>query len=104
MCLIYAAACCALRSRRGKLPRPRRFQFRWTIPLVGVLLAVSDACYFNAISTPDAKISVLSLIRRSSVILTFLIGGAVFRETNLQRRGLALLAILAGVILLCLRH
>jgi len=110
MCLIYAVAC-VLRRVSGShravgashIPVPHPFRFRWTIPLVGVLLAVSDACYFNAISTPDAKISVLSLIRRSSVILTFLIGGAVFRETNLLRRGLSLLAILAGVILLCLR-
>jgi len=102
MCVIYAVA--VVLSRRFAGPSARRLEFRWTIPLVGVLLAASDACYFNAISTPDAKISVLSLIRRSSVILTFLLGGAIFRETNLRRKGLALLAILAGVLLLCLKR
>lgn len=111
MCVIYATAVaiCVLRNRCARQggsdasPLQReKFTFRWTIPLVGILLAVSDACYFNAISTPDAKISVLSLIRRSSVILTFLLGGAIFHETNLKRKGFALLAILAGVILLCL--
>ena len=35
------------------------------------------------------------------VILTFVLGGAIFRDTNLRRKGLALLAILVGVILLC---
>ena len=108
MCVIYATAVaiCVFREKRGTGVSPvqsARFAFRWTIPLVGVLLALSDACYFNAISAPDAKISVLSLIRRSSVILTFVLGGAIFRETNLRRKGLALLAILAGVILLCLK-
>ena len=105
MCVIYAVAVGigCLRRRGGAADAARRFQFRWTIPLVGLLLAVSDACYFNAISMPDAKISVLSLIRRSSVVLTFLLGGAVFHERNLRRKGLALLAILAGVALLCLR-
>ena len=103
MCVLYAVATGveAWRGRGGADTTRPAFQFRWTIPLVGVLLATSDACYFNAISMPDAKISVLSLIRRSSVILTFLLGGAIFHEANLRRKGLALLAILAGVILLC---
>lgn len=94
MSVIYLVA--AIRSHRG-------FCWRWTIPCVGILLAASDTCYFNAISQPDAKIAVLSLIRRSSVVLTFLLGGAIFHETNLLRKGLALLAILAGVLLLCVK-
>ena len=98
MCVIYAGACL------GKFGRLEGFEWRWSIPLVGLLLAASDACYFSAISTPDAKISVLSLIRRSSVILTFLVGGAVFRETNLKRKAFALLFILLGVVLLCLKR
>lgn len=93
MCLMYAVAAAV---------RHEGFEWRWTIPCVGVLLAVSDACYFNAISVPDAQISVLSLIRRSSIVLTFFIGGAVFKEKNLRRKLLALLAILIGVALLCL--
>lgn len=78
------------------------FSWRWTIPLVGVLLALSDACYFNAVSAPGARISVLSMVRRSSVVIAFLLGGAVFHETNLLRKALALAAILAGVAVLCL--
>lgn len=93
MCIIYAVA--AAVSHRA-------FEWRASIPLVGILLVVSDACYFNAIATPDARISVLSLIRRSSIILTFFIGGAVFHETDMRRKALALAAILAGVALLCL--
>lgn len=94
MSVIYLFA--ALKSNKG-------FCWRWTIPCVGILLAASDTCYFNAISQPDAKIAVLSLIRRSSVVLTFLLGGAIFHETNLLRKGLALLAILTGVLLLCVK-
>ncbi len=80
---------------------PNTFSWRWTIPLVGVLLAVSDACYFNAVSMPDAQISVLSMIRRSSVVLTFFLGGAVFHERNILRKAAALGAVLAGVAVLC---
>lgn len=97
MTIIYSIAC-AMSARFDSTP----FKWRWTIPAVGILLALSDFFYFNAISSPDARISILSTIRRASTIGTFLIGGAVFRETNLIRKGLALLAILTGVCLLCL--
>ena len=93
MTAMYAAA--AAFNRKG-------FTFRWTMPLTGILLTASDACYFNAIAVPDAQISVLSLIRRSSIILTFFIGGALFREHDLRRKALALVSILAGVVILCL--
>lgn len=94
MCVIYGLA--ALIDHRG-------FEWRWTIPLVGILLAISDACYFNAVSVPDAKISILSMVRRTSVVIVFFVGGAVFHETNIRRKAFALAAILSGVILLCLR-
>lgn len=97
MTIIYAIAS-AIASRFDATP----LKWRWSIPAVGILLAISDFLYFSAISSPDARISILSTIRRSSTILTFLIGGAVFRETNLLRKGIALLAILIGVCLLCI--
>ena len=93
MTLMYAVA--AAFSRRG-------FEWRWTMPLTGILLALSDACYFTAISDPDARISVLSLVRRSSIVLTFFAGGAIFRESDLRRKVFALAAILLGVAMLCL--
>ena len=80
----------------------RGFEWRITMPLTGILLTASDAFYFTAIAMPDAQISVLSLIRRSSIILTFFIGGALFRERDIRRKALALAAILAGVVLLCI--
>ena len=100
MCAIYLGA--TLIGSSSLAARRSPFSFRWTIPLVGVLLAASDACYFNAISAPDAQISVLSMIRRSSVVLTFFLGGAVFHETNMMRKAVALAAILVGVVVLCL--
>lgn len=82
--------------------RHEGFKWRWTMPLTGILLTVTDACYFTAIAVPDAQISVLSLIRRSSIVLTFFIGGAVFRERDIARKAFALASILAGVALLCI--
>src|SRR5574344_924300 len=65
-----------------------------------LLLALADWLYFRSISFPDVPISVASLMRRFSVVITFVLGAKVFRETNLRRKALALAAILLGVILL----
>ena len=78
------------------------FEWRWTIPLVGILLAGADWLYFKGLAHPGAPISAASLMRRFSVVLTFLLGARFFHETNLVRKGIALAAIVAGVALLCL--
>ena len=79
-----------------------RFEWRWTIPATGILLAAADWLYFHGLAIPDVQISVGSLMRRFSVVITFVLGAIAFRERNLKRKGAALAAILAGIVLLCL--
>ena len=79
------------------------FEWRWSIPATGVLLAAADWLYFHGLAIPDVSISVGSLMRRFSVVITFVLGAIVFHERNLKRKGLALAAILVGVALLCVR-
>ena len=86
-------------QRLLRLPRAR-FAFRPTIPAVGILLAAADWLYFKGLSIPEAPISVGSLLRRFSVVITFVLGARFFHETNLTRKALALAAILLGVVLL----
>ena len=88
-------------QRLLKLPHDR-FEFRFTIPFVGILLAAADWLYFKGLAVPDAPVSVGSLLRRFSVVITFVLGARLFHETNLRRKSLALAAIVAGVVLLCL--
>lgn len=78
------------------------FRWRWTIPTTGILLILADFCYFYAVSMPDAQISILSLVRRVSGIISFLAGSFFFRDKHLISKGLALLVILAGVIILAI--
>ena len=78
------------------------FKWRWSIPLIGLLLVVADLLYFNAVRDPDALITVLSILRRSSVIVSFLAGCFLFQDANRRLKALALLGVLAGVILIVL--
>lgn len=99
--LVIVYALILLGQRLFRLPRDR-FEFRFTIPFVGILLAMADWLYFKGLAVPDAPISVGSLLRRFSVVITFVLGARFFHETNLKRKALALAAILVGVILLCI--
>ncbi len=85
---------------------PRRhsepFKWVWTIPLISLFVSCADFCYYHALDDPDAMIAVVSMIRRSSVIVTFLCGALLFGERNLKAKALDLLLILIGMILLCI--
>lgn len=95
--LVYAIGLLASRA----FPSAHAFSWRWTIPLVGMLLAGADWLYFKGLSLPDVPISVCSLLRRFSVAITFVLGALFFHETNLRRKGLALALVLIGIALLC---
>jgi transporter family protein len=91
----------------GILWWPRRavftpVQWRWSIPFIGLLLVASDLVYFNAVSNPDSLIVVLSLLRRSSVMVSFAVGAVIFGDVNLRSKAWALAGVLVGVILIVL--
>ena len=85
---------------------PRRanepFRWVWTIPLISLFVSCADFCYYHALNDPDAMIAVVSMIRRSSVIVTFICGALIFGERNLKAKALDLALILIGMVLLCI--
>jgi transporter family protein len=99
--LVAVLGLCLLVQRLAGLQRTR-FTWRWTIPVVGILLMAADWFYFGALCEEGVAISILSLIRRSNVVISFAVGAWLFREGNLRRKSVALAAILAGVAILCL--
>jgi len=78
------------------------FRWSWLIPVIGILLVISDFVYFYALSIEGSMVSILSVLRRSSVIVSFAAGAIIFEEKNLKRKALALAGIIAGVILIIL--
>lgn len=78
------------------------FEWRWAILLIGVLLTIADFAYFYALTDDDALITILSVLRRTSVIISFAIGSIIFKEVNLKRKAIALLGIIVGVLIIVL--
>lgn len=84
---------------------PRRkqttpFHWSWAIPLISIFLSAADFAYFYALSDEEAMISVVSMIRRGSVVISFLCGAVLFREKNLRAKAFDLALILIGMIFL----
>ena len=78
------------------------FHWSWAIPLISVFLSLADFAYLMALREPDAMISVVSMVRRGSVVVSFACGALLFRERNLRAKALDLVLILVGMVFLWL--
>ena len=76
------------------------FQWRWSILFISLFLTAADMAYFYALSEPGAMISVVSMVRRSSVVVSFLFGAFYFREKNLRAKAFDLVLIMLGMLCL----
>jgi transporter family protein len=94
--LIMAVVC-------GLLWYPKRhqttpFHWSWAIPLISIFICLADFAYYTSLHDQDSMISVVSLVRRSSVIISFICGAIIFKEKNLRAKALDLALILLGMI------
>lgn len=78
------------------------FHWHHAIPLISIFLSAADFAYLTAMHQPDSMISVVSLVRRGSVIISFLCGAVIFKERNLKAKALDLAFILAGMFFIWL--
>lgn len=86
---------------------PRRkhttpFVWHWNIIFISVFLCIADWIYFYALTFPDSMISIVSMVRRSNVLVTFLAGALFFHEKNLKSKAVDLFLVLLGMIFLYL--
>lgn len=86
---------------------PRRkestpFRWKWTIIGISLFLCAADFAYFYALSLDDSLISVVSMVRRGSVVVSFLFGALFFREKNLKSKAVDLVLVLIGMFFLYL--
>ena len=76
------------------------FHWSWSILGVSVFLSTADFMYFYSLSLPAAMISIVSMIRRGSVIVSFLSGAWFFHERNLKGKAVDLALVLLGMVFL----
>lgn len=83
---------------------PRRaaqpFRWDWCIVGISVFLSAADFVYFYTLSLDGSLVSVVSMVRRGSVIVSFLFGAMVFQEKNLRGKAVDLALVLLGMLCL----
>ncbi|MBQ7268489.1 MAG: DMT family transporter [Bacteroidales bacterium] len=82
--------------------RPEPFRFDWMLLLTALVITASDALYFYSLSGEGALLSVITLVRRASVIVTFVLGALLFKEHRIRDKAAVLAILLAGLVLLVL--
>lgn len=81
---------------------PIREQGLSWLPLISVFLVGADFVYLLALTYPDSLISVVSTLRRTSVIIAFAYGAVVMKDKHLTAKFICLLGVLLGIGLLLL--
>lgn len=67
------------------------------IPLMGILLMVGDRLLFEANGHPDSKVTVITLLIQSSVIVSIIIGRFAFKEKNILYKLACSCVIISGI-------
>ncbi len=76
------------------------FTWKWSIIMISVFLSAADFLYFYSLSLDGAMISIVSMIRRGSVIVSFLCGALMFKENHLKSKALDLALVILSMIFL----
>ncbi|MEM6978970.1 MAG: DMT family transporter [Planctomycetota bacterium] len=86
------------RSNQSETPFRNRLSIWWISPL----LLAADWVYFTALANPEAMVSVVSTLRRCSVIVVLALGAKRLGEVNLKRKTACVFGLLSGVVLVLL--
>ena len=98
-CIIMVTVISIMRSFRSK-ESSTRFIWRWSIPCIALFLTVADMAYFYSLSLPGSMVAVVSMIRRGSVIVSFIYGVVALHEKNIKPKLVDLGVLMLSLLLL----
>lgn len=102
-CNFYIVVIMAIIVLAGRFSHSKYYQpyhHDWAIWLIAIFITASDFLYFLSLSSSGSMLSVVSMLRRSSVIITFICGALFFKEKNLRSKGIAMVILLIAMAIL----
>ena len=66
---------------------------------LAIMFVIGDKALFIANGNPASKVTIMTLIKQSACIVTIIGGKIFFKETNIARKLLCAVIIIAGIIL-----
>ena len=94
---VLLAIVIGIRALQGK---KEPFKWHWTLLVIAILITGADMLYFFSLKQEGAMLSVISLVRRSSVIVTFALGALIFKEKRIVQKAGVLALMLSGLVIL----
>lgn len=67
--------------------------------LIAILFVVADRCLFVANGYPQAKVTVMTLLKQVCCVVTIIGGRLIFKEKNTLQRFIAAAVIITGIVL-----
>ena len=71
----------------------------YLIPLMSASLILGDRLLFEANAYPDSEVTLMTIIKQSSVIVTVLTGWLVFKEKHILYKTMCAAIIVAGILI-----
>lgn len=93
--VIYGAI---LLVRREKISI-KTLKTNYWVPLMSISLIIGDRLLFEANKSPLSEVTVMTVIKQSSVIVTVLTGWLVFKEKHILYKMMCTLIVLSGIFI-----
>lgn len=84
--------------KKEKLELKKAFTNPW-IYLLSFSLILGDRLLFIANSYPDSKVTIMTLLKQSSAVVTILLGKLIYHEKNIAKKLVCALIIISGIVL-----
>lgn len=69
------------------------------ILILSVLFVAADRALFIANTDPESQVTVMTLIKQSSVIITVLSGWLIFKEKHILKRSICAVVVVSGILI-----
>ena len=93
MTIIYGV----IRIFRKEKISPRSLKTNYWIPMLSISLVLGDRLLFEANANPASEVTLMTVIKQSSVIVTTLTGWLIFKEKNILYKMLCTAIVLSGI-------
>lgn len=97
---VLLAICIIVKALKDGPEKRERFSWDWRLLVIAVLITASDMLYFFSLKDEGAMLSIISMLRRCSVVITFVLGAILFKEKRIKDKALDLAILMSGLALL----
>jgi len=83
----------------GTLELRSLFTRNWAVPAIAVAYVLAEFIYLAAVQTEGALISVISVLRRTNLVMVFVLSAIFLIERFIRQKMLAISGVLLGIVL-----